>query len=260
MTSLYMFDDVNVSLIPRDAKYVAYYLDGIYNTEAAVREQFPHATLVSIAVFPQDDAEMLDVENGDATIADIYAWLNRQLARGVYRPIIYISGGRVDQMMLTMNANGFKRDQYRINSAHYTGTPHICGPDSCGVCQEQCDGTQYTDHADGSSLDESLLSYEVVFTAPEAPKPEPKAEPKPEPKPEPVKDEPKPAPEPVSVPAPEPVTPTDAQEVVTQLEDETKTTITALEDDTKATLEKLESNALKAVKDIEEFISEHAIS
>lgn len=215
MTNLYMFDDVNVGLIPWDAKIIAYYADGTYANGNAIRARFPHATLVSIAVRASDDAEALDVEPYDATIADVYNWLKRQLARGVWRPVLYISGGRVDQMMLTMNANGFKRSEYRIWSAHYTGTPHVCGPHSCGVTREQCDWTQYTNTADSSSLDESLLTDEPVFTAPKPnPDPDPvpdaqdKPKPAPDPDPKPDAQDPKPKP---PVPGPKPVITTMSQ-------------------------------------------------
>lgn len=176
-----MWDDVNAALIPSGAGYVAYYVDGIYANLNAVKARFPHAALVSIAVRSADDADALDVENGDATIADIYGWLKRQLARGVERPVIYISAGQVDLMMQTMNANGFQRSEYRIWSAHYTGSPHICGPSTCGEIKTTvADWTQYTDRADNSSLDESLLSDEPVFTAAKpapAPVPAPASEP-----------------------------------------------------------------------------------
>lgn len=176
MATLYLWDDVNAALIPSGAEYVAYYVDGEFKNYNAVKARFPHATLVSIAVFPKDDADALDVEQGDATIADIYGWLKRQLARGVVRPAIYISGGRIDTMMLTMNANGFHRSQYRIWSAHYTGVPHFCAANTCGVTRTAvADWTQYTSRALGRSLDESLLSDVPLFVnqVPPAPKPAP---------------------------------------------------------------------------------------
>lgn len=180
LATLYMYDDVNAALIPSGAEYVAYYVDGEFKNYNAVRARFPHATLVSIAVFPKDDADALDVENGDATIADIYDWLKRQLARGVVRPAIYISGGRMDQMMLTMNANKFQRSEYRIWSAHYTGVPHFCAANTCGVTRSTvADWTQYTSRALGRSLDESLLSDVPLFVHQIPPKPAPAPAPAP---------------------------------------------------------------------------------
>lgn len=175
-----MYDDVTVALIPADAQYIAVYVDGEYKNVSEVKSKFPRATIITIAVNPADDAEVLDVEAGDATIADVYAWLLRQLARGVWRPVIYTSAGNVDRLMLTMVANKFTRSQYRLWSAHYGDGPHICGPATCKLTQTACDWTQYTNRADNSSLDESLLSDSPVFTAPvPVPAPAPAPAPKP---------------------------------------------------------------------------------
>jgi hypothetical protein len=179
MFQLFMFDDITVANLPGGAKAYAGYVDGRYRNFADVKTRFPQAAIVSIAVFAQDDAEVLDVEQGDATIADIYAWLKRQLARGVWRPVIYTSVSNVDRMMLTMVANGFKRSDYRIWSAHYTDRAHLCGPQTCGLTKEPCDWTQFTSRANNSSLDESLLGDEPVFTAPKPPPPPPPPGPKP---------------------------------------------------------------------------------
>jgi hypothetical protein len=180
MYQLFMFDDITVGALPYGAKAYAGYVDGIYKNFADVKAKFPQAAIVSIAVFAKDDAEVLDVEQGDATIADVYAWLKRQLARGVWRPVIYTSAGNVDRLMLTMNANGFKRDQYRIWSAHYTNRAHLCGPTTCGeIKTTTADWTQFTSRANNSSLDESLLGDEPVFTAPKPPQPQPQPQPKP---------------------------------------------------------------------------------
>jgi hypothetical protein len=244
MAKIYMFDDINVALIPVNAKVVAYYVDGRYANGNEIRSKFPKAQLVSIATNPADDAEVLDVETGDATIADIYNWLKRQLARGVYRPGIYISGSRVDLMMLTMVANGFARDQYRIWSAHWGDGDHICGPGTCKVLQDPsgkpletaCDWTQFTNFADNSSLDESDLGTdEPVFTPPKAPEPKP-----------PVVKQPDPIPTP---PVPEPVTAAEAQAAAAEV---TKDAETA-----ESTLTKLEEQAQSAVAEVEKFIAEH---
>jgi hypothetical protein len=134
---------------------------------------------------------VLDVESGNATIAEVYDWLERQLKRGVYRPVIYISVSQVDALMLTMNANKFQRSQYRIWSAHYGAGEHICGPSTCKLTKTACDWTQFTNRAANSSLDESDLGSDAPsFTAPKA-------------APAPVKAAPAPAPaKPAPAPAP----------------------------------------------------------
>lgn len=186
MTNLYMFDDVTASLIPADAEYVGYYVDGNYKNLAGVEKQCPKARLVPIAVTSKDKADVLDVETGDAQIADIYYWLHAgQKPKTTRLPVIYTSVSNVNRMMLTMNANNFVHGKdYLIWSAHYTGTAHICGPATCNATKTACDMTQFTNHAMGHSLDESVCLPEAF-----------KALPTPTPVPVPVKP-------PVPVPAP----------------------------------------------------------
>jgi hypothetical protein len=167
-TQLTMFDDINVDLLPAGADAYAGYVDGLFNNFEQIQAKFPRAHLVKIAVFASDNADALDVETGDATIPEVYAWLTRQISRTVYRPIIYISGGLVDRLMVVMNANGFKRSQYRLWSAHYGLGRHICGPTACHVTETACDGTQFTDSALGKSLDESVLLGNFFGTSPDS--------------------------------------------------------------------------------------------
>jgi hypothetical protein len=166
MAQLFMYDDITASALPSGADAYAGYVDGRYNDYAAIKARFPNAHVVSIAVFASDDADCLDVEPTDATIAEVYGWLKRQLARGVWRPIIYTSASNVDALMRTMNANGFSRSQYRLWSAHYGGGQHICGPATCKLTATACDGTQFTDNALGRSLDESVLLDSFFQPAP----------------------------------------------------------------------------------------------
>ena len=156
MTNLTMYDSITINQIPKTAQYVAGYVGGYWPTYSSLRKAFPKATLLSIAVNATQNADVLDVETGDASIADVYAWINRQHARGVARPVIYIQASNVDRLMLTMNANGFKRSSYRLWSAHYAGN-HICAPNTCGQVKTAADGTQWTDQAQGKNLDQSTL-------------------------------------------------------------------------------------------------------
>jgi hypothetical protein len=75
MTTAYGYDDVNLSLIPSDAEYVFYYVDGDYKETSTVSAKFPKARLIGIAVDSADAADVLDVETGDASIADVFYWL-----------------------------------------------------------------------------------------------------------------------------------------------------------------------------------------
>lgn len=192
-----MYDDVNLELIPLNAKCVAAYASGYYKNLGEARTRFPHSTIVSIATNSGVMAEALDVEAGDATIVQAPAWVAWQISRGVYLPVVYCSASNVDALVAEMTSKGISRKTYRVWSAHYDPSrgAHLCGPGTCGLVKSTtADWTQYTDRADNSSLDESILSDEPVFTKPVS------GTPKPGPVPAPVK-----VPTPTPTPKPAPV-------------------------------------------------------
>lgn len=151
-----MFDSVNVDGIPANAPAVAGYVDGLYVNFSTMIRKFPHAWRVPIAVFAKDDAECLDIESGDASPREASQWVKRQLKRGVKRPIVYTSASQVDYVLELLKQSGVKRRQVRVWSAHYTFTPHLCGPHSCGeVKSTTVDACQ---HSDYPTYDQSLLN------------------------------------------------------------------------------------------------------
>ena len=157
-----MYDDVTISLIPVDAVAVAGYVDGHWPTYAQLVKKFPHAQhKVSIAVFARDDADVLDVEPGDARISESPAWVRRQHSRGVKRPIIYTSLAYAPTLIATLKSAGFEYGvDYLLWTAHYNYKPHLCSP-KCGLGMKViAHATQWTDKAGGKSLDESLCSAE----------------------------------------------------------------------------------------------------
>lgn len=167
-----MYDDITLSLLPKGAAAYAGYVNGRWANFPALKAMFPKAHLLDISVFASGDATCLDVEAGDATIAEIYGWFKRQQARRVYRPVIYTSANNLAQLGATMTANGFPRESYRVWSAHYNGA-HICGAATCGynVGGSSVDGTQFTSTVLGHSLDESLIVDSFFAPAPPPPPP-----------------------------------------------------------------------------------------
>lgn len=164
-----MLDSIFPANLPPGADAYLAYADGRWATAVEVKARFPGARVLVLAVFPADAAEGLDIENGDATIPEVYGWFVRQQRRGVWRPVLYISAGRAQGLLDTMAANGFPRSSFRLLSAHYKAGKHICGPSTCGY--PQADGTQWRDDAPGvggSRIDESLL-VDSFFPAPPAP-------------------------------------------------------------------------------------------
>jgi hypothetical protein len=149
-----MFDDTSVELIPRFARAVAGYVNGLYITVPALRLRFKGRRIVTIAVSSAARAQFLDIESGNATIADAPGWWERNKDLGARG--FYIAESEAAALVAYLEAHGIHRHEYILWTAHYDGTRHICGPTSCG-CPVEADGTQWTDRANNESLDESWL-------------------------------------------------------------------------------------------------------
>jgi hypothetical protein len=162
-----MFDSVDLNQIPAHANAVAGYTSGNWPTYVEMVKRWPHAQHLSIAVDASHDALCLDVEKGDATPEQAPAWFHRQVQRGIEKPVLYASLSVCKESLVpTMEAARIGRESYRLWSAHYTGTPHLCGP-SEGL-SVAADATQWTDAALGRNLDESLCSDAFFASAPTA--------------------------------------------------------------------------------------------
>lgn len=153
-----MFDAVTPENMPGNAEAVAGYTSGNWPTFPRLAGMFPHARRVSIAVTSAHDADVLDVEPGDATPAEAPSWVKRQHARGLKRPGVYTSVSQAQDLVDLLARFGVARDQYRLWTAHYTFTPHLCDS-RCGFgMRTRADATQFTDRALGRSLDESVTA------------------------------------------------------------------------------------------------------
>lgn len=163
-----MFDNVNLNLLPSGAAAYAGYVDGRFKNFSQLQAKFPHAHLLSIAVFAENDADCLDVETGDATPSEAMVWIVRQFERGVKRPVLYADASTMRTIISLMADAGVPRNTLRLWSAHYTNHPHFCGPHTCGEIPLDVDGTQWTDNALGRSLDQSVMddSFFGVVPAP----------------------------------------------------------------------------------------------
>jgi hypothetical protein len=156
---LFMYDDVNVSLIPKDAKAVAGYVGGRWPTFPQVVKDFPHAKKLSIAISAIENARCLDVEPGDAQPSQAAEWVRRQHARGEKLPVVYTSASQLQHLVNLLDASGLRYGKdYLAWSAHYTGVKHFCSP-KCGFgIKVTAHATQFTDKAMGRSLDESVCA------------------------------------------------------------------------------------------------------
>lgn len=152
-----MLDSVSVAALPDGPYAYAGYVDGRFNTWVKLRMRFPDSPLLSIAVFPQDDADCLDIETGDARPDQAAVWVARQFVRGATRPVLYASVSVMNVVVESILAAGIDRSRLRLWSAHYGAGQHICGPGTCRLIRIGMDGTQWTDHFQGRNADASLL-------------------------------------------------------------------------------------------------------
>jgi len=168
--SLVMYDDVRADLIPVDALYAAYYVNGRYANYTAVRRRLPNARhLLSIAVTAGADAECLDIETGDARPDQAPAWVKRQLARGVWRPVCYANRSTMPAVIAALRKAGIRRNQVRLWVADYTFRSHFPVL-RWGLVPTQADGCQWTDRSHNRSLDQSVLRDDFFAIPAPAPK------------------------------------------------------------------------------------------
>jgi hypothetical protein len=178
LTGITMYDTAFNGQFPPGAEAYAAYVDGGVGSQPNypwIVETFPGAQHLSIALFPGDDADALDVEPGAAPPESAVAWYAAQRARGVARPCFYASADTMEEFAVpVIEAALIPRDSVRLWSAHYDAGEHVCGPSSCKAMSVEADGTQWTPNAviDGKArdLDQSLLAA-GFFAVPSPPRP-----------------------------------------------------------------------------------------
>jgi hypothetical protein len=170
------FDTAFNDQFPPGAAAYAAYVDGGIGSQpnyAYIVSAFPQAHHLSIALFPDRDADALDVESGAAQASDIPGWYARQRARGIARPVIYAGAYNMETVVVpVVQSLPGARSSVRLWSAHYGLGEHICSPSSCKAVSIAMDGTQWCDDAMGRTLDQSLLTADF-FGTPPAPSPAP---------------------------------------------------------------------------------------
>lgn len=122
MTDIIMYDSVTASDIPRNARAVAGYLNGIFKWSNADWALFPNAFHVGIATRADVDGDVLDVESGAATAEQAPAWAVRQRRRGV-DPVVYCSESVWAAVRRAFALAGVPEPKWWI--AHYDGVAQL---------------------------------------------------------------------------------------------------------------------------------------
>ena len=157
-----MYDSITVSQIPRGARAVAGYVGGMWPTFPQLQHDFPNARHLSVAVSAFEDADCLDVEQGDASPQQAPAWVRRQIARGVKRPAVYCAISSAPTVLACLRRAGIRRGQVRLWTAHYTDRPHRCSPFCRFGMWTRADATQFTPRSLGRNLDASLCAPDFL--------------------------------------------------------------------------------------------------
>jgi hypothetical protein len=123
--AIVMYDSTNPAEIPLNATLVASYVDGYGGYDEAV-SIFGAAKCVSISV-GNNDADVADVEPGAMVSSDLPDWVDRQVARGVARPVIYSDQS---QWQANIDAVGDRDVAYWIATDSGDPTQEISGADA----------------------------------------------------------------------------------------------------------------------------------
>lgn len=130
--------------------------------------RFPAAVKAVVDVLGTDTtADMLDVENGDATVATAVKWVKEKLAlKGPYLPIIYCNRSTLTPLFNALNAAGyFVGRHFLIGIATLDGKTKTV-PDMTGVWGVQWKGA--TSNSGAGHYDEWVI-YNDAWHAPAPP-------------------------------------------------------------------------------------------
>jgi hypothetical protein len=159
---LLMADSIDVEALPVGCDAYAGYTGGRWPTYHALCQRFPNALLVSIAVTAHGDGMILDVEQGDATVADAVAWVKRWHAAGVELPGIYCALATAGTAHRALDAAGIPRNRYKLWVAHWNGRRHVCNPE-CGLGMTTYAGaTQWRGPSEHEPWDVSAATREFL--------------------------------------------------------------------------------------------------
>ncbi len=153
MADLYWEDSTNAQgLTPGQYGYAGYF-NGPFANLTAIRNRFPGKPVMGYAtrIAGSHGADAIDcepgtlgstfAENAGGAVTFAKAWTG---GGGLFsKPLVYTFASWLRPMEDYLSAHGVPRSGYWLNSSHATGSPHYCGPATCGFGRTQADMTQY---------------------------------------------------------------------------------------------------------------------
>lgn len=147
MAVVTMQDSIDLSQLVEPVEAFAAYVGGHWPDYSAACKKWPHALRKSIAVSADEDADILDVESGDATPGQFPAWFARQKKRGLQLPGVYADASTMP--LVQAAAKAIKTIDYVRWVADYDGVAKV----PAGM-----QAKQYTDKGYGRNLDLSVAN------------------------------------------------------------------------------------------------------
>lgn len=135
-----MYDSTNPYDIPANAPMVAGYVDGLYAWSQSGWDRHKGSVQVRICISPGTYyANVIDVENGDATADEAANWVAWQRSGGRF-PSVYFSRSLFGTVSAAMQRRGLSSSDWGVWAADWTGQSHILA------------GTYATQYADSAMV------------------------------------------------------------------------------------------------------------
>lgn len=180
-----IYDSVDPTQLPADTQWASYYANGRYANLGRLQARFPKLVpnriipvlvirnqlppLKEVVGFPRIK---IDIEPTDWESEDAGPFCKTAIAAGAF-PYLYMPLSSVPAAMESVKAAGIQRHQFKLDTAHWTGQPHICQgiQTALGVINADC--TQWFDHVPGTNLNCDVSLAEPDFFVYQHPAPPP---------------------------------------------------------------------------------------
>lgn len=146
-----MYDSTTPEVIPESPHAVLAYINGDFANYDYCKKRFPHARILRCSVVGMVAADLYDIEKGDYEAAQVPELYKIAKDAGIWRPGFYAQlSGVMPEVKAELNkVAGITRQDVRLHVAYYNGTPDL---------PEGYDAHQFTNHALGRNLDESICA------------------------------------------------------------------------------------------------------
>lgn len=157
-----MYDSVTLDQVPAEPHAVACYINGRFANEAEAKQRFPHARILTISVSGNIASECYDIETGDYNPDEAADLFTTAKNAGVWRPCFYANLSTMPHVEASLARVVHERNAVRLWVAYYNGHTDL---------PAAYDAHQFTDHALGRNLDESICRDDFFPPAKPAPAP-----------------------------------------------------------------------------------------